>query len=203
MFSRMSTCTHTHLGPPGRRPWLQAHAGSGFSGYTLRESDNFGSEAWGEWCSMGTVGPKHQRRGIALVLSWTLSSKSLGSKLGHMCRWALTAEKSWHSQGGNPSASLPSWPLSPTGLSPLISDTHPQKIPSSGAPGSTTSQPQSPGPTAPQPAASQPSVGPWHAPGSELQASCPAGGKEKGQNLSQHCQDRRDQASPGAPVPQS
>lgn len=116
-----------------------------------------------------------------------LDYQSLGSKLGHVSVGLESREKLAQSRRqpfSVSSLSSPSWPLSPTGLSPLISDTHPQKIRSSGAPGSTTSLPQSPGPTAPQPAASQPSVGPWHAPGSKLQARCPAGGKEKGQNRS-------------------
>ena len=63
----------------------------------------------------------------------------------------------------------PSWPLSPKWyMFPRTSDTHPQKILSSGAPGSTTPQPQCPGPTAPLPAARQPSAGPWHTPAPAL-----------------------------------
>lgn len=48
----------------------------------------------------------------------------------------------------------------PSGPAFYASATHPQKILSSGAQGSTTSQPRCPGPTALLPAARQPSVGP-------------------------------------------
>lgn len=32
----------------------------------------------GERCRMGTASPEHQRQGVAQVLSWIISSKSLG-----------------------------------------------------------------------------------------------------------------------------
>lgn len=81
------------------------------------------------------------------------------------------------------SPSSPSSPfLPPSGPASHASSTHPQKILSSGAQGSTTPQPQCPGPTALLPAARQPSAGPWQTPGSKLQSSSPAEGKESGQH---------------------
>lgn len=76
----------------------------------------------------------------------------------------------------------PSQSLASTSPSPPFfraPDTHPQRTPSSWAPGSTTHRPHSPGPTALLPAARQPSVGPWHLLSLRVPGQLPCWGRRK------------------------